>query len=95
MMTKEKTDLFKQALVDFIKLPGEVSGAYDPWHHTDINQLLWSTLHELDLVNEQPEEYDYLSKKKFAELKTSCKRYIRKYREHCSIPEEKKSYDKI
>lgn len=59
-------------------LPSNVG--YDPSEHTTVLDLLYIVQHELDLMNEEPEQYEYLSTTEFNKLKKKCLNFIQKYR---------------
>jgi hypothetical protein len=59
-------------------LPSNVG--FDASQHTTIDDLIYIIQHELDLMNEEPEQYDYLSKSEFHKLKRKCSNFIQKYK---------------
>lgn len=59
-------------------LPSNVG--YDPGEHTTVSDLIYIVQHELDLMNEEPEQYEYLSAAEFNKLKKKCLNFIQKYK---------------
>jgi len=49
-----------------------------------VDDLVFKALCELDLMLEQPEEYDYMTKAEFRSFKGQIKRYIKKYSKYVS-----------
>jgi hypothetical protein len=59
-------------------LPSNVG--YDPCEHSTVSDLVYIVQHELDLMNEEPEQYEHMTPKELHTFKTKCNNFIKKFK---------------
>lgn len=78
---KDNPDQFQHALKE---LPAVA--AYDSMQHTTIDDLILSVQHEIDLINEQPDDVlGHMSRSEMSKLKAELGRYIKRWKENVHL----------
>jgi|GEM_PF-3832749 len=71
-------------------LPSNVG--YDPGEHTTVSDLLYIVQHELDLMNEEPEQYEHMSAREFNKLSNQYKKFIVRFSKEKNSSKTKYTY---